>query len=92
MQELDQLHNRLNRLLKRFQELKAEKEKLLKKIERQEQALKEQSARMEVMEQELQSRTIAGHIGTDGDDKAILKQYLDELIQQVEYNIKLLKH
>jgi len=92
MQELDQLHNRLNRLLKRFQELKAEKEKLLKKIERQEQELKEQAAKMEAMEQELQSRTIAEHISTDDDDKAILKQYLDELIQQVEYNIKLLKH
>lgn len=92
MQELDHLHTQLSKLLKRFQELKAEREKLLKKIDRQAQALNEQSAKMEAMEEELKSRTIADNIGADDSNKAILKQYLDGLIQQVEYNINLLKH
>jgi len=91
MQELSSLQQKVSRLVKNYEALKAAREKSDQVLAEKELIIELQNQRISELEDQLQKITIAQQIAeTDPDNKETLKQFLDELIGKIDHHIKLL--
>lgn len=93
MKELEILESRIERLIKASTGWIAEKKRLEKLLSDQEHTIRSLTARLEAVNQETASRSVAQTVSNMPDmDKSDLKAYLDQVIQSIENNIQLLEH
>jgi len=93
MQELSTLQQKVSRLVKSYEALKAAHEKSDKILSEKERIILQQQQHIADLEDQLRKAAIAGQLsGEQPADKAALKQFLDELISQVDQHIQLLNH
>lgn len=93
MQELSSLQQKISRLVKNYEALKAAHEKLAKTLSEKEGIILRQKQRIADIEDRLRKAAIAGQLSEeDPAGKAALKQFLDELISKIDQHIKLLNH
>lgn len=90
MKELELLQQKLEHLLKRYAAMQAHVTRLETVNSRQAAVIQEQQGQMELLQKELQLKSVvlsATHAETD---KEMLKQHLDKVIREIEKNIELL--
>lgn len=93
MQELSSLQQKISRLVKNYEALKAAHEKLAKTLSEKERIVLQQEQHIAGLEDRLRKAAIAGQLSEeDPAGKAALKQFLDELIGKIDQHIILLNH
>jgi len=92
MEELALLQQKLNRLIKSFSALQAEKMRLQKVNLKQEKHIEAQKQEIEYLKKEAETNAVSGVFNkAEPEKKEHLKQQLDKVIRELEKNIALLK-
>ncbi len=93
MQELKSLQQKIGRLIKGYEALKSANAKLAQAIAAREKTIRQQQQSIAALEAQCKKSVITEELsGQDPAKREALKQFLNELIDQVDYNIKLLNH
>lgn len=83
MQELTLLHTKLDKLLKKYAALQAEKDGLLATLRRQNEDMQQLNKKVAALEEEL-NLAKTGDVITDKDDKAAVRKQLNSLIGDID--------
>lgn len=83
MQELTLLHNKLDKLLKKYAALQAEKDGLLATLRRQNEDMERLNKKVASLEEEL-NLAKTGDVITGKDDKAAVRKQLNSLIGDID--------
>ncbi len=83
MQELTLLHTKLDKLLKKYAALQAEKDGLLATLRRQNEDMQQLNKKVAALEEEL-NLAKTGDVITGKDDKAAVRKQLNSLIGDID--------
>ena len=83
MQELTLLHTKLDKLLKKYAALQAEKDGLLATLRRQNEDMQQLNKKVPALEEEL-NLAKSGDVITGKDDKAAVRKQLNSLIGDID--------
>jgi hypothetical protein len=90
MKELELLQQKLEQLLKQYAAVQANASRLEKINSRQAAVIEEQQTKIEILQKELQLKSVVLSATYTGSDKEQLKQHLDQVITEIERNLELL--
>lgn len=91
MQELENLQNKVNKLVEAYNNLSVENMRLNKLLRANETTIHSQKETLKGLEKKLNEKLIANHLTDDESKKDELKKLLADVIQQIDKNIELLK-
>jgi hypothetical protein len=90
MKELELLQQKLEQLLKSYATLQARAKRMEQDNARQATVIDEKQAKIELLQKELQLKSIAISATFSTTEKDQLKQHLDQVISEIEKNLELL--
>jgi len=88
MKELELLQEKLQHLVRKYQSMQADLERLKKANEKLQSTIAGQQKTMEDMTRDLQARSVVLSSESSGNNREALKQHLDLVIREIEKNIE----